>query len=83
MEPELVPFMEAYHEVLVKFSEELMRPLQEAMKFVRKMEPQLNSLSPEGRCATPFRPCAGGRSTTPMNISHRWAKMAAWRMEWG
>jgi hypothetical protein len=41
--------MEAYHEVLVKFREELMRPLQEAMKFMRKMEPQFNSLSISGR----------------------------------
>jgi hypothetical protein len=44
-EPELDQFMEAYHEVLVKFKEELTRPLLEAMKFMRKMEPQLNSLS--------------------------------------
>jgi hypothetical protein len=49
MEPELDQFMEAYHEVLVKFREELTRPLQEAMKFMRKMEPQLNSLSISGR----------------------------------
>jgi hypothetical protein len=48
-EPELDQFMEAYHEVLVKFKEELTRPLQEAMKFTRKMEPQLNSLSISGR----------------------------------
>jgi hypothetical protein len=48
-EPELDLFMEAYHEVLVKFREELTRPLQEAMKFMRKMEPQLNSLSISGR----------------------------------
>eukprot|EP00267_Zea_mays_P028046 XP_008657539.1 homeobox protein knotted-1-like 7 [Zea mays] len=33
-EPELDQFMEAYHEVLVKFREELMRLLQEAMKFM-------------------------------------------------
>jgi hypothetical protein len=48
-ETELDQFMEAYHEVLVKFREELTRPLQEAMKFMRKMEPQLNSLSISGR----------------------------------
>jgi hypothetical protein len=34
MEPELDQFMEAYHEMLVKFMEELMRMLQEAMKFM-------------------------------------------------
>jgi hypothetical protein len=81
--PELDQFMEAHHKVLVKFREELTRPLQEAMKFMQKMEPQLNSLSPEDRCATPFRPSAGGRSATPTNTSYRWAKTAAWRMQWG
>ena len=48
-EPELDQSMEAYPEVLVKFRKELTRPLQEAMKFMRKMEPQLNSLSISGR----------------------------------
>jgi hypothetical protein len=48
-EPELDQFMEAYHEVLVKLREELTRPLQKAMKFTRKMAPQLNSLSISGR----------------------------------
>jgi hypothetical protein len=48
-EPELDQFMEAYHEVLVDFREELTRPLQEAIKFMQKMEPQLNSLSISGR----------------------------------
>jgi hypothetical protein len=37
--------MEAYHEVLVKLREKLMRSLQEAMKFMWKMEPQLSPLS--------------------------------------
>jgi hypothetical protein len=40
-EPELDQFMEAYLEVLLKLREELTRPLQETMKFVRKMEPQM------------------------------------------
>jgi hypothetical protein len=48
-EPELDQFMEAYHEVLVKLREELTRPLQEAMKFMQKMEPQLSPLSISGR----------------------------------
>ena len=47
--PELDQFMEAYHEVLVKFREELTRPLQEAMEFMRRVESQLNSLSISGR----------------------------------
>jgi hypothetical protein len=25
----------------------------------------------------------GSTGATPMNISQRWMKMAAWRMEWG
>jgi hypothetical protein len=48
-EPELDQFMEAYHEVMVKFREEMTRLLQEVMKFMRKMEPQLSSLSISGR----------------------------------
>jgi hypothetical protein len=40
---------EAYHEMLVKFREELTRPLQEAMEFMRRVESQLNSLSISGR----------------------------------
>ncbi|OEL22668.1 Homeotic protein knotted-1 [Dichanthelium oligosanthes] len=48
-EPELDQFMEAYHEMLVKFREELTRPLQEAMEFMRRVETQLNSLSISGR----------------------------------
>ncbi|CAN6297945.1 unnamed protein product [Urochloa humidicola] len=48
-EPELDQFMEAYHEMLVKFREELTRPLQEAMEFMRKVESQLNTLSISGR----------------------------------
>ncbi|KAF0910399.1 hypothetical protein E2562_001561 [Oryza meyeriana var. granulata] len=48
-EPELDQFMEAYHEMLVKFREELTRPLQEAMEFLRRVETQLNTLSISGR----------------------------------
>jgi hypothetical protein len=35
--------------MLVKFKEELTRPLQEAMEFMRRVESQLNSLSISGR----------------------------------
>ncbi|TVU45285.1 hypothetical protein EJB05_04767, partial [Eragrostis curvula] len=48
-EPELDQFMEAYHEMLVKFREELTRPMQEAMEFMRRVESQLSSLSISGR----------------------------------
>jgi len=35
--------------MLVKFREELTRPLQEAMEFMRRVESQLSSLSISGR----------------------------------
>jgi hypothetical protein len=83
-ELELDQFMEAYHEVLVKFREELTRLLQEAMKFMRKMEPQLNSLSISGRSLrNTLSPEHWRKKRHPTNILQRWAKMATWRMEWG
>ncbi|PKI55581.1 hypothetical protein CRG98_024029 [Punica granatum] len=44
-DPELDQFMEAYYDMLVKYREELTRPLQEAMDFMRRIETQLNMLS--------------------------------------
>jgi hypothetical protein len=83
-EPELDQFMEAYHEMMVKFREELTRPLQEAMKFMRRVESQLNLLSNSGRSLCNILSSEHWRkSATPTNISQRWPKMAAWRMEWG
>jgi KNOX2 domain len=35
--------------MLVKYREELTRPLQEAMEFIRRVETQLNSLSLSNR----------------------------------
>ncbi|CAK9173887.1 unnamed protein product [Ilex paraguariensis] len=43
-DPELDQFMEAYSDMLVKYREELARPLQEAMEFMRRIETQLNTL---------------------------------------
>lgn len=43
-DPELDQFMEAYYDMLVKYREELTRPLQEAMEFMRRVETQLNML---------------------------------------
>ncbi|OIT38276.1 PREDICTED: homeotic protein knotted-1 isoform X1 [Nicotiana attenuata] len=43
-DPELDQFMEAYYDMLVKYREELTRPLHEAMDFMRKIETQLNML---------------------------------------
>lgn len=44
-DPELDQFMEAYYDMLVKYREELTRPIQEAMEFMRKIETQLNILT--------------------------------------
>ncbi|KAG8369148.1 hypothetical protein BUALT_Bualt15G0121200 [Buddleja alternifolia] len=44
-DPELDQFMEAYYDMLVKYREELTRPLQEAMDFMRRIETQLNMLN--------------------------------------
>ncbi|KAK9163564.1 hypothetical protein Syun_004466 [Stephania yunnanensis] len=44
-DPELDQFMEAYCDMLVKYREELARPLQEAMEFMRRIESQLRTLT--------------------------------------
>ncbi|KAK2981750.1 hypothetical protein RJ640_006002 [Escallonia rubra] len=59
-DPELDQFMEAYYDMLVKYREELTRPLQEAMEFMRRIETQLNMLSTtttttNGTAPTPLR----------------------------
>ncbi|GMH03217.1 hypothetical protein Nepgr_005056 [Nepenthes gracilis] len=43
-DPELDQFMEAYYNMLVKYRDELTRPVQEALDFMRRMEAQLNLL---------------------------------------
>ncbi|MED6149461.1 hypothetical protein PIB30_062672 [Stylosanthes scabra] len=43
-DPELDQFMEAYYDMLVKYREEITRPIQEAMDFMRRIETQLNML---------------------------------------
>nr|AXL67962.1 homeobox protein knotted-1-like protein [Viola albida]AXL67963.1 homeobox protein knotted-1-like protein [Viola albida var. takahashii]AXL67964.1 homeobox protein knotted-1-like protein [Viola chaerophylloides] len=43
-DPELDQFMEAYYDMLVKYREELTRPIQEAMDFMRRIETQLNMI---------------------------------------
>ncbi|CAL9102301.1 unnamed protein product [Musa textilis] len=44
-DPELDQFMESYCDVLLKYREELTRPLQEAKDFLMKMESQFNALT--------------------------------------
>nr|AFI80899.1 homeodomain transcription factor KNI [Rosa canina] len=53
-DPELDQFMEAYYDMLVKYREELTRPIQEAMDFMRKIETQLNMLGNNSN-TTPLR----------------------------
>lgn len=45
---------EAYYDMLVKYREELTRPIQEAMDFMRRIETQLNML-----CNGPVRIFSG------------------------
>ncbi|KAI3504917.1 hypothetical protein L1887_26704 [Cichorium endivia] len=44
-DPELDQFMEAYYDMLVKYKEELTRPIQEATEFMRRIESQLSTLT--------------------------------------
>ncbi|KAJ7966474.1 Homeobox protein knotted-1-like 1 [Quillaja saponaria] len=44
-DPDLDQFMEAYYDMLVKYQEELTRPIKEAMDFMRRIETQVNMLS--------------------------------------
>ncbi|KAF5942767.1 hypothetical protein HYC85_020409 [Camellia sinensis] len=44
-DPELDQFMEAYYDMLVKYRQEITRPLQEAMEFTQRIETQLNMLN--------------------------------------
>ncbi|XP_043707907.1 homeotic protein knotted-1-like [Telopea speciosissima] len=44
-DPELDQFMEAYYDMLVKYREELMKPIQEAMEFMQRVEAQLTTLT--------------------------------------
>ncbi|KAK7410111.1 hypothetical protein VNO78_00646 [Psophocarpus tetragonolobus] len=43
-DPELDQFMEAYYDMVVKYREELTRPIKEAMDFMRRIETELNTL---------------------------------------
>ncbi|GLJ27405.1 hypothetical protein SUGI_0537960 [Cryptomeria japonica] len=45
MDPELDRFMEAYHDMLIKYEEELTKPFKEAMAFFKKIENQLSSIT--------------------------------------
>ncbi|OEL21399.1 Homeobox protein knotted-1-like 12 [Dichanthelium oligosanthes] len=44
-DPELDQFMEAYCNMLVKYREELTRPIDEAMDFLKRVEAQLDSIA--------------------------------------
>ncbi|ONM51209.1 rough sheath1 [Zea mays] len=47
-DPELDQFMEAYCNMLVKYREELTRPIDEAMEFLKRVEAQLDCISGGG-----------------------------------
>ncbi|KAL5988329.1 hypothetical protein ACLOJK_036093 [Asimina triloba] len=55
-DPELDQFMEAYYDMLVKYREELTRPIQEAMDFMKRIESQLNVLTNGSGEMDPIRP---------------------------
>ncbi|KAK1681500.1 hypothetical protein QYE76_042348 [Lolium multiflorum] len=44
-DPELDQFMEAYCNMLAKYREELTRPIEEAMEFLKRVEAQLDSIT--------------------------------------
>ncbi|KAF8731278.1 hypothetical protein HU200_016331 [Digitaria exilis] len=50
-DPELDQFMEAYCNMLVKYREELTRPIDEAMEFLKRVEAQLDSIAGDGSSA--------------------------------
>ncbi|XP_076899543.1 homeobox protein knotted-1-like 2 [Bidens hawaiensis] len=58
-DPELDQFMEAYYDMLIKYKEELTRPIQEAMEFMRRIESQLSTLSVSSSSSS--SPAAAGR----------------------
>uniref|UniRef100_A0ACD5UNU0 Uncharacterized protein n=1 Tax=Avena sativa TaxID=4498 RepID=A0ACD5UNU0_AVESA len=47
-DPELDQFMEAYCNMLAKYREELERPIEEAMEFLKRVEAQLDSITGGG-----------------------------------
>ncbi|KAG2545593.1 homeobox protein rough sheath 1-like isoform X2 [Panicum virgatum] len=49
-DPELDQFMEAYCNMLVKYQEELARPIQEAAEFFKSVERQLDSITDSNNC---------------------------------
>ncbi|KAK9080858.1 hypothetical protein SSX86_000617 [Deinandra increscens subsp. villosa] len=52
-DPELDQFMEAYYDMLIKYKEELSRPIQEAMEFMRRIESQLSTLTISSSSSSP------------------------------
>lgn len=61
-DPELDQFMEAYCNVLVKYREELTRPIDEAMEFLKRVEAQLDSISGGGSSSAARLSLTDGKS---------------------
>ncbi|PWZ15635.1 Homeobox protein rough sheath 1 [Zea mays] len=61
-DPELDQFMEAYCNMLVKYREELTRPIDEAMEFLKRVEAQLDCISGGGGSSSARLSLADGKS---------------------
>ena len=75
-DPELDQFMEAYCNMLAKYREELTRPIEEAMEFLKRVEAQLDSITGGGhgsaRLSLADGKCEGaGSSEDEMDASGR------------
>ncbi|KAE8796574.1 knotted 1 [Hordeum vulgare] len=75
-DPELDQFMEAYCNMLAKYREELTRPIEEAMEFLKRVEAQLDSITGGGHGSAPLSLAAGkyegvGSSEDDMDASGR------------
>ncbi|NP_001149651.1 homeobox protein rough sheath 1 isoform X1 [Zea mays] len=62
-DPELDQFMEAYCNMLVKYREELTRPIDEAMEFLKRVEAQLDSIAGGGSSSSARLSLADGKSS--------------------
>lgn len=75
-DPELDQFMEAYCNMLAKYREELTRPIEEAMEFLKRVEAQLDSIAGGGHGSAPLSLADGksegvGSSEDDMDASGR------------
>ncbi|RLM85803.1 homeobox protein rough sheath 1-like [Panicum miliaceum] len=72
-DPELDQFMEAYCNMLVKYREELTRPIDEAMEFLKRVEAQLDSIAGAA---------AGGSSAARLSLADYRYSYDSIRLTW-